>query len=171
MAAILSARPKCPHRCASLKTSLVKVVPILTWVQKGISPELRATWLSREKKKVPFLGIFCIFFRVWGQKGQGKKNKKTTRARPWYARKSGKSPGQWVSKIWTLMGTLLVRVSSRHSTPGCPREKIPIFGLRESWKLPSSQKQLQVPRAQHINFGHSHPPRKIIQNARSGSPE
>ena len=41
--------------------------------QKGVSPELRATWLSRRRKKVPFLGIFCLFACVWGGKRAGEK--------------------------------------------------------------------------------------------------
>ena len=72
-------------RLRSLAAALGKIE-----CQKGISPELRATWLSRGKKKVQFLGIFCLFSCVLGQK----KGRKKTRAQPWYARKSGKSPGQ-----------------------------------------------------------------------------
>ena len=61
--------------------------------QKGISPELCATFgNSRGKKKGAisgknFLPIFLCLVQNCGRK---KKN----RAQPWYARKSGKSPGQ-----------------------------------------------------------------------------
>ena len=56
-------------------------------VQKGISPELRATWLSSREKKMPLLGIFCLFSCVWD---------KTVRKKP------ALNPGTRVSlaKFW-----------------------------------------------------------------------
>ena len=55
--------------------------------QAGISPEFRATWLSRREKKgaFEFSSHFSLFSCLFGaKKGRGKK-----RAQPWYARKSG----------------------------------------------------------------------------------
>ena len=54
-----------------------------------ISPELRATWLSRTKKGCHFWA-FSAYFPVF----RAKKGRRKTRAQPWYARKSGKSLGQ-----------------------------------------------------------------------------
>ena len=42
-----------------------------------------------QKKKVPFLGIFCLFSCVWGKKGQGKK-------------KTALNPGTCVSLVTVL---------------------------------------------------------------------
>ena len=40
--------------------------------QTGISPEFRATWLSRREKNGPFPAIFRLFTYVWGKKAQEK---------------------------------------------------------------------------------------------------
>ena len=50
--------------------------PKIDFRQKGISPDLCATWLSRGKL-VPFLGIFCLFSWFGGKKGQEKKPRST----------------------------------------------------------------------------------------------
>ena len=55
--------------------------------QTGISPEFRATWVSRRKKKRPFPAFSFLFSCVFG----AKKGKKKICAQPWYARKSGYS--------------------------------------------------------------------------------
>ena len=55
--------------------------------QTGVSPEFRATWLSRREKKGHFQP-FSAYFPVLG----ATKGRRKTRAQPWYARKSGNSP-------------------------------------------------------------------------------
>ena len=80
-------------RCApSAVCCLAKLSGVARACQKGISPELCATWLSPGKRRCHFLGMFCLFSCVWGKNKGMKKN----RAQPWYACKSGKSPGQRV---------------------------------------------------------------------------
>ena len=62
--------------------------------QKGISPEFARNLAFARKNRGPSLGIFSLFSCVWG----GKKGQEKTRAQPWYARNSGKSPGQMYPK-------------------------------------------------------------------------
>ena len=61
---------------------------VLVPSEENITRVVRNLAIAR-KKRMPCLGIFCLFSCVWGKEGQEK-----TRAQPWYARKSGKSPGQ-----------------------------------------------------------------------------
>ena len=55
--------------------------------QTGISPEFRATWVSRRKKKKGHFQPFSAYFPVFG----AKKGRRKSCAQPWYARKSGYS--------------------------------------------------------------------------------
>ena len=64
------------------------------FLQEGISPELCATWLSRGKKGA-ISEHFLFIFLCLGHKSAGTK----TRAQPWYRRKSGKSPGQFLETL------------------------------------------------------------------------
>ena len=81
---------------AELSGELFASKPLFHWGMHSNCSEnslvlfvLRATWLSRGKKGA-ISGHFLLIPLCLGEKRQEK-----NRAQPWYARKSGESPGQF----------------------------------------------------------------------------